>query len=187
MKHAGTKRIETERLILRRFEIDDAEGMYKNWASDAQVTKYLTWPTHVGVEDSKNIIELWQKDADTLSSYQWCIELKESGEPVGSIGVVHINEEVGVVEVGYCIGRQFWGQCITTEALDALINFFFEEVQANRIEARHDRNNPASGRVMQKCGLVREGMKRQGDRNNNGICDVVFYGLLREEWKGNRN
>jgi ribosomal-protein-alanine N-acetyltransferase len=94
-----------------------------------------------------------------------------------------MDEEAGVVEIGYCIGRQFWGQCITTEAFDALINFFFEEVQVNRIEARHDRNNPASGRVMQKCGLVREGMKRQGDRNNTGICDVVFYGLLREEWE----
>jgi ribosomal-protein-alanine N-acetyltransferase len=183
MKHAGTKRIETERLILRRFEIDDAESMYKNWASDTQVTKFLTWPTHAGVEDSKNIIELWRKDADTLSSYQWCIELKELGEPIGSIAVVHMDEEAGVVEIGYCIGRQFWGQCITTEAFDALINFFFEEVQVNRIEARHDRNNPASGRVMQKCGLVREGMKRQGDRNNTGICDVVFYGLLREEWE----
>jgi len=183
MKHSGTKRIETERLILRKFKMDDAEYMFKNWASDSEVTRFLTWPAHTSVEVSKSVIEMWQKDAETLNSYQWCIELKDSGEPIGSISVVHINEDIDAVEIGYCIGREFWGQCITTEALDALINFFFEEIQVNRIEARHDLNNPASGRVMEKCGLVKEGVKRQGDRNNMGICDVVFYGLVKEDWE----
>jgi ribosomal-protein-alanine N-acetyltransferase len=184
MIHLGAKRIETERLILRKFTIDDAEDMFKNWANDGDVTKYLTWPVHSDVEVSKNIISMWEKENDSLNHYQWCIELKELGEAIGSISVVTIEEDISAVEVGYCIGKKFWGLGITSEAFSALIPFFFEEMQVNRVQARHDLNNPASGRVMAKCGLVKEGMRRQGDKNNTGICDVVLYGLVKDDWNG---
>jgi len=180
MKHLGTKRIETERLILRKFTIEDAEDMFKNWASDNEVTKYLTWPAHLSLEVSKEVISMWKKDSESLDYYQWCIELKESGEAIGSISGVHIMEDINAVEVGYCIGKKFWRQGITSEAFSALISFFFEEMKVNRIEARHDLNNPSSGKVMEKCGLIKEGVKRQGDINNTGICDSVIYGLVRK-------
>ena len=183
MKHLGTKRIETVSLILRKFSIDDAEDMFKNWASDEEVTRYLTWPTHSSVEVSKYIISMWEKDNNSLNHYQWCIELKELGQAIGSIGVVNLREDINTVEIGYCVGKKFWGQGFTSEAFSVLIPFFFEEVQVNRIESRHDLNNPASGRVMEKCGLIKEGMKRQGDKNNSGICDVVFYGMGRDDWQ----
>jgi len=183
MKHLGTKRIETVSLILRKFSIDDAEDMFKNWASDEEVTRYLTWPTHSSVEVSKYIISMWEKDNNSLNHYQWCIELKELGQAIGSIGVVNLREDINTVEIGYCVGKKFWGQGFTSEAFSVLIPFFFEEVQVNRIESRHDLNNPASGRVMEKCGLIKEGMKRQGDKNNSGICDVVFYGMVRDDWQ----
>jgi len=180
MKHLGTKRIETERLILRKFIIEDAEDMFKNWASDNEVTKYLTWPAHSSLEVSKEVISIWEKESESLDYYQWCIELKESGEAIGSISGVHIMEDINAVEVGYCIGKKFWKQGITSEAFGALISFFFEEMEVNRIEARHDLNNPSSGKVMEKCGLIKEGVKRQGDINNTGICDSVIYGLARK-------
>ncbi len=183
MKHIGTKTLDTERLILRKFCLSDADTMFKNWARDDEVTKYLTWPTHMSVEDSKMVIGMWIKDYESPKNYQWCIELKESGEAIGSISVVNLEEEIDAVEVGYCIGRKFWGQGITSEALMAVIKFFFEEVQVNRIEARHDINNPSSGRVMEKCGLIKEGEKRQGHKNNTGLCDTAFYGLIRDDWK----
>lgn len=182
MKHLGTKRIETKRLILRKFTLEDAEDMFKNWASDNEVTKYLTWPTHSSIEVSKEVISMWEKDNESLDSYQWCIELKESGEAIGSIGVVHIMEDINAVEVGYCIGKKFWRQGITSEAFGALIAFFFREMKVNRIEARHDLNNPSSGKVMEKCGLIKEGVKYQGDINNTGICDSVIYGLVRKSY-----
>ena len=143
--------------------------------------QYITWPTHQSVEASKGIISMWEKDSNSLNNYQWCIELKELGQAVGSIGVVNLNEDIDSVEIGYCIGKKFWGQGITTEAVGALLPFFFEEIQVNRVESRHDLNNPASGKVMEKCGLIKEGVKRQGDKNNTGICDVVFYGLVRNK------
>lgn len=79
--------------------------------------------------------------------------------------------------------KKYWNKGLVSEAFDAIITFFFNEVGANRIESRHDTNNPASGKVMQKCGLKLEGIKRQADRNNSGICDMEIYGILKEDWK----
>ena len=87
MKDLGTKRLETERLILRRFTLEDAEKMYENWAGDPEVTKFLTWPTHESAEISRQILKEWVAAYDNPEVYQWCIEEKESGEPVGSIAV----------------------------------------------------------------------------------------------------
>ncbi len=183
MNHLGTKTIETGKLILRKFKIEDAKDMFKNWGSDNEVTKYLTWPAHKSVEDSEKIISMWLKEYDSLKNYQWGIELKESGEAIGSISVVNIKEDIDTVEVGYCIGKKFWKQGITSEAFSALIPFFFEEVQVNRIESHHDINNPNSGRVMAKCGLIKEGVHRQASKNNTGICDIAIYGLVRDDWQ----
>ncbi|MBE5966080.1 MAG: GNAT family N-acetyltransferase [Lachnospiraceae bacterium] len=186
MQHSGTKTIETERLILRQFRLEDAEDMYKNWASDDAVTRYLTWPTHGSVETSREVLRIWTEGYASPDYYQWCIEYKESGEAIGSISIVNINEKIDSVEVGYCISRKYWHQGITTEAFHALISYLFYEVRVNRIEARHDRKNPWSGKVMEKCGLKKEGVKRMGDRNNTGICDTIYYGIIKDEWQGNR-
>lgn len=182
MTHLGTQRIETERLILRQFVIEDAEAMYENWAKDDAVTQYLTWPTHKDSGISRMVIESWLKEYEKQEYYQWAIELKELQEVIGSISVVHINEDLGSVEIGYCIGKQFWNQGITSEALKALIRFFFEEVKVSRIEARHDPLNPNSGKVMMKCGLSLEGTMRKASRNNTGICDVSIYGMISEDY-----
>ena len=79
MIHCGTQSIETERLVLRRFSIDDAEAMYRNWASDPEVTKYLTWPTHTGVEVSRAVLKDWISAYSQNDYYQWAIVLKEHG------------------------------------------------------------------------------------------------------------
>lgn len=97
VKDLGTKRLETERLILRRFTLEDAEKMYENWAGDPEVTKFLTWPTHESAEISRQILKEWVAAYDNPEVYQWCIEEKESGEPVGSIAVVSRKENGAVL------------------------------------------------------------------------------------------
>lgn len=184
MNHQGTRRIETERLVLRQFSIDDAEAMYLGWAGDPEVTRFMSWPTHESPEDSRAIIEKWQNDAILLSDYNWCITLKETGEPIGSIGAVRVDEEAEYVHVGYCIGRKYWNQGLTSEALSAVIRFFFERVGVNRIESLHAVENPASGRVMQKCGMTKEGVLREYNVSNYGRCDAAVYSILRREWQG---
>lgn len=182
MKHIGTKTLETDRLVLRRIVKDDAELMFCNWANDHEVTRYLTWQAHASVNDTKEIIDLWLSEYDKPDYYLWCIVVKETGEPIGSIAAVGINEAVKSAEIGYCIGKRWWRQGYTTEALEAVIRFFFEEVGLNRIEAGHDPNNPNSGKVMQKAGLQYEGTLRQARKNNQGICDYSICAILAEDY-----
>ena len=187
LTHKGTQTIETTRLILRRAVREDAEPMYRNWASDPEVTKYLTWPTYEKLETAYQILDLWISEYEKSNYYQWMIHLKELGEPIGSISVVRQNERVEEAEIGYCIGSQWWHRGIMTEALTAVIEFLFTEVEMNRVAARHDPNNPHSGGVMRKCGMKYEGTHRACDRNNQGICDAVQYAILRNEWKKPRH
>lgn len=182
MNHVGTQQLETDRLILRRYTKDDASAMYKNWASDDEVTKYLTWPTHESQEVTQQIIDEWVKSYSNENYYHWAIVLKENGdEPVGDIAVVHIKEKTSVAHIGYCTGRKWWNQGITSEALAAVIDFLFNAVDVNRIEARHDAKNPNSGKVMKKCGMKYEGTLRSSDWNNQGICDACYYALLKSD------
>lgn len=158
--------------------------MYKNWASDPEVTKFLTWPTHPSVEVSRKINASWVASYEKPDYYLWAIVPKELGEPIGSISVVRMNEKAESMEVGYAISRKYWGQGIMTEAFTAVIRYLFEEVGILRVSSRHDPNNPASGKVMQKCGLKYEGTLRQSDWNNQGICDTAHYSILRHEFTG---
>lgn len=182
MNHVGTQTIETERLILRRFSKDDAQAMFDNWASDAEVTKFMTWPPYEKVEDAKGYLEYVENSYADGELY-WAIELKEIGEPVGAISVVSMKEAVKSVEIGYGIGRKWWHKGITSEAFAAVIKFLFDNTDVNRIEAGHDTKNPNSGRVMLKCGLKYEGTLRQAGLNNQGICDTAIYSILREEYE----
>jgi ribosomal-protein-alanine N-acetyltransferase len=86
-----------------------------------------------------------------------------------------------MIHIGYCLGRDWWRQGIMSEALRAVMDFFFDEVGANRVESRNDPRNPHSGMFMQNCGMQYEGAMRQSARNNQGICDACWYALLRSE------
>ena len=182
MKHCGTQRLETERLILRRYENKDWEAMYKNWASDDEVTKFLMWPTHSSPEISKGVIEDWVKLYSDERFYHWAIVLKDNrDEPIGDIAVVDMDNHISKAHIGYCIGKEWWHQGITSEALKAVMDFLFDVVEVNRVESRHDPNNPNSGKVMKKCGMKYEGTLYSSDWNNQGVCDACYYALLKSE------
>lgn len=179
MKHLGTRRIETKRLILRRFTLDDALPMYRNWASDPDVTKYLTWQTHENAEQTKSVLESWISSYENEDKYIWCIAKKDNDEPIGSINAFHYQEKINAMEVGYCISRSYWHQGITSEALGAVMKYLLDEVGIDRIEARHDAINPNSGGVMRKCGMRHEGTRIRAGWTNAGIYDTELYGYVR--------
>jgi ribosomal-protein-alanine N-acetyltransferase len=182
VEHLGTKELETERLVLRRFTIHDAEKMFHNWANDDEVTEYLTWPSHCSIDTSKNILEQWIQKYDKNDFYQWAIVPKDVNEPIGTISVVENNDRIKMVALGYCIGKKWWNNGITSEALDKLIKFFFEEVGLNRIEAKHVIGNDNSGKVMLKCGMKYEGLMKQEHLCNKGLLDTLNYAILAEEY-----
>lgn len=182
MENRGTKRLETARLILRRFVMEDAEGMYRNWASDPEVTKFLTWPTHADVNVTRALLQDWIKRYEDNATYNWVMELKDTHEVIGNISVVKLREDISAADMGYCMGSAWWGKELMPEALRAVINYLFSEVGMNRIAACHDVNNPKSGRVMDKAGMKVEGIWRAAGKNNLGVCDEVWHSILREEW-----
>lgn len=183
MEHLGTKTLTTDRLVLRRFETADATAMYQNWASDCNVTKYLTWPSHDSVDTSEGILSEWVSSYQKMDFYNWAIMLKdESAEPIGNISVVKTEDSVKMAQIGYCIGQKWWGRGIVSEAFRIVIHYLFTEVGVNRIEARHDPRNPGSGKVMLKCGLQFEGTLREADYNNQGICDCMMYAVLAKDY-----
>lgn len=182
MNHIGTRELATERLTLRRFELEDAGHMFDNWESDPRVCRYLTWQPYESVEQVESVLkEQWLPDYAKPDNYLWAIELNEIEQPIGSIAVVKVDDDIEAVEIGYCIGRKFWNQGLMTEALGEIIRYFMEEVGAWRVCAEHDVDNPASGKVMKKCGMDYEGTLRRAGRNNTGICDLAVYAKVREE------
>ena len=183
LNHKGTIEIETQRLILRRFTSEDSDSMFNNWASDEDISKYMRWEKHKNIEETKTIINQWLLDYNRASFYIWAITLKESDEPIGSIGLFVINENDVCGDVGYSIGKKYWGQGITTEALRAVLGFAFENIGFNRIETYHSINNPASGKVMQKSGMTLEGFARQKYKSICGFEDCNMYSILKEDFK----
>ena len=181
MNKIGTKTIETDRLRLRRFRIEDAKDMYENWASDPEVTKYLTWPVHGNVEITKKLLTDWVSRYEDGGYFNWAMELKENGSVIGNISVVKLNENTEAADMGYCMGKAYWGRGLMPEALKAVMDYLFDEAGLNRIAACHDVNNPRSGRVMDKTGMTQEGIHRAAGKNNQGICDEVWHAILRRD------
>lgn len=181
LTHKGTQTIKTERLILRRYEISDAEMMYENWACDARVTKFLTWEPHKSADASRALLEMWCEDYFKLDNYNWVIIFK--GQAIGSITVVRHNNRDEFAEIGYCLGYDYWGKGIMTEAVQAVIDFLFREVGFNRISIEHAAKNPGSGKVAQKCGMKLEGTKREYFKAQSGeFLDINEYSILRSEY-----
>lgn len=182
MQHKGTITIETDRLILRKFSKDDANAAFANWTSDEKVTEFLRWPTHSNVRITEGILNDWIAGYQKLDFYQWAIVLKEINEPIGTISVVDMDERTEKVHIGYCIGSKWWHLGFTSEAFLAIIPFLFEQVEVKRIESQHDPENPNSGGVMKKCGLIYEGTLRKADWSNKGIVDACMYGMLASDY-----
>ncbi len=178
LKHKGTQMLETERLLLRRAVAADAQPMFDNWASDAEVVKYLTWPVHGNLWVTRKVLGFWISDYERRDFYQWMIVLKELGEPIGTISVVSFDEEKQTAELGYCLGQRWWHRGLMSEALQEVIRFLFEEVGVGCIEAKHDRSNPRSGAVMRRCGMEYQGIIERAGQNNQGLCDLVIYRLF---------
>lgn len=181
LKHKGTVEIQTDRLILRKFTMDDAEAMFNNWTNDEEVARYMRWDAHKSIEETKKVLQGRIEKYKNPSTYHWAIVLKDTGILVGNIVLICANEHDMCGEAAYCLGREYWGRGIVTEALKAVLNFGLLEVGFNRIEAFHSVNNIGSGKVMRNAGMKYEGRMRQKYRSHMGFEDSDMYAILRED------
>ena len=190
MKHRGTVKIETDRLILRRFDKKDLEQIYYNCWCEFDVWKWTNYPKMTCIADAITNAGLfttnWLNAYENLDRYSWAIQLKSTGEVIGRLFGMHPDDRIRQVELAYELGSKWWNQGIMTEAVSAIISFFIEEVGLNRVFAYHADKNPASGEVMKKCGMVYEGTQRQACVCNNGLFDKVMYAILAEDYFGRK-
>ena len=144
--------METERLILRPWRESDAEALFK-YASDPDVGPRAGWPPHKSVEESLEVIRTFFNNDHT-----WALELKETGEPIGCIGYYTYGEsniKIGEndAELGYWIAKPYWNKGLCTEALRVMIDYCLNVKGFKVLWSDFFVDNPASGRVMEKCGF----------------------------------
>ncbi len=176
--------VETERLVLRPVTLDDAEAMFQ-YASDRENTRY-TFPTNQSLEETKNNIAQFYL-ANPLG--RWGIELKSSGQFIGTIDLHKIDTVLKKAAIGYIINKKYWKQGLTTEATRAVIELAFEKIGMNKLTALHDKDNPASEKVMQKSGMRfshEEPYARMDKKEPGRIVTRVHYVLTKEDYFANK-
>lgn len=195
MRHAGTEIIETERLVLRRLMPEDAPDMFKNWASDPAVTRWLRWEPHKDVFETYALLTAWAELYKNPDYYQWAITEKSQNEAIGSISLMNelslepycaewsgVDRTDGIWEPGYCLGRAWWSKGYMTEALRAVVDYWFNRLGGSWLACCHAKGNPASGAVMKKAGFVYD-HEAQYHKFDGTPVDCLVYRLTRADYE----
>ena len=182
LTHKGTVTLKNERLTLRRLAVEDAQEMYDNWATEEKVARYVAWSVHKSVEETKELLANWVPGYEKPDYYHWVIEF--DGDLIGTIGLHTVSDKSWRAEMGYCIGSRWWGRGLVAEAAREVVRFAFDEVGLNKIGAYYDMENPGSGKVMHKVGMVREGYLVKHSRRKDGSWgDSVYCSVLNQNIK----
>ena len=143
-------------------------------------SKYERWTPHPSPEYTRGYIFHVYDGYKSDSTYQWGVEL--NGGLIGSVSIVGVDDYDQKAVMGYCLARDYWSKGYATEAVKAVLNYMFNEVGINRIEASHSVNNPASGRVLEKAGLLLEGCAKDYYYCNSGFQDSNLYGITKNQY-----
>ena len=184
MQHKGTKPLETERLLLRPWKESDAGAAFAHWMNDPNVTKYLTWTPHEEIAVTRALLKTWEEECRAINCYHWAIVLKDGNVLIGDLNILQVDDWNERGEIGYCLGKAWWGNGYMTEALREVLRYLFEEVGFYRLNGCHAAENVGSSRVMEKCGLIYEGIRRKFMRlpSTGERVDIVVRGILREDY-----
>lgn len=163
--------LETERLILRPLTVEDAEDVF-DWASDERVTEYMAYPTHKSISDTQQWLAYARQDE---KEYNWGFVLKKENKLIGSGSIGPDNYMEGYWGFGYNVHYEFWNKGYTTEAMRAIIAYAHDELGVERFCACHAVENPASGRVMEKCGLQFHHNGKYSKADKSKIFDAKYY------------
>jgi len=178
---ADFPRLTTPRLLLRAFAEVDVPGLIA-LAGNYEVAKNTLNIPHPYTEaDARQWLHLTRQGFEQQRAYAFALELRATGEFIGGMGLTLVPR-CHRAEAGYWLGQPYWGRGLATEALSALLRFGFEELKLNKIHATHHADNPASGRVMLKNGMVKEGELAQHARRDGRYHDLWQYRLTSQEY-----
>jgi len=173
--------IRTKRLTLRAARMSDAEDLYE-YSRDPAVARLVLWDAHTSIHQTRTYIRYLLRQYKSGQPSSFVITMSDTGKAIGTIGFMWIQQDHRSAEVGYSLSRDYWNRGIMTEALRAIIDMGFTKLNLNRIEAMHEVDNPASGKVMQKAGMHYEGRLRQRVYNKGRFADVDLYAILRQDF-----
>lgn len=173
--------LSTPRLTIRRMTMKDAADIFA-YSRDPRVARHVLWDAHRNIGETRAYIRYMLRKYRMGEPASWAIEYNETGRVIGTIGFMWYQRENSAAEVGYSLSRAYWNQGLMTEALKAVLDFAFSVMHFNRVEAQHESDNPASGKVMQKAGMKCEGTLRQRLFNKGRYVDVVLYSMIRDDF-----
>ncbi len=172
--------LDTERLILRPIQLKDAGDLF-SFARNEAVSRYVLWSPHQSIGESRRFIRICRRQYRNGLPGIFAIEHKKDHRMIGTIGYVGFSPEHRCAEIGYSLDPAYWNNGIMTEALKRLIRYSFDELHLHRLEACHDVNNPASGCVMEKCGMHLEGILRDKYNNKGVYCTVRLFSIVNDK------
>lgn len=173
--------LETERFILRKMSVDDTDDMFE-YSKRSDVTKYLTWSPHQSKAYTLDYLTYLQSRYKSGDFFDWAIVCRDTEKMIGSCGFTRFDFQHNAGEIGYVINPEYAGQGIATEVSARVIRFGFENLSLNRIECKFMSDNLASRRVMEKNGMVFEGIRRRAMLIKGEYRDIGICSILREEF-----
>lgn len=186
LTHVGTQTIETERLILRRFEYSDCDAVFKNWASDEKVQTMYCEPVYSTNEEVKGLLDKYISGYSREDYYRWAVIDKENGECIGQIAYFLVDSKNHFAEIEYCIGQQFQRKGYATEAAKAVIAFGFDRMNLHKVQICCKTINVPSRRVIEKCGFTYEGTLRDYFFIDGEYVGRNYFSILKNEYESSR-
>ena len=182
MEYVVFKELETDRLLLRKQQVEDISSYHEELASSKQVAAYMLWNASddisVTAENLVKCLDSYQEKG----YYRWIIEKKDSHQLIGVIQLVRLDEKENSCEFAYMLGEKHWNQGFMTEALQRVFAFVFLELKLSVIRADHFCENPASGKVMLKAGMKCIGQAIDVHQNDKGLNEVTLYQITKENF-----
>lgn len=182
LTHIGTMKIETERLILKRFEYADDEAMLKYWISDPAIQSLYSEPIYTNKQEVKELLDKYITSYEKADYYRWAIILKETNECIGQIAYFLVDSKNHFAEIEYCIGSLFQRKGLATEATKAVIKYGFEKINLHKVQICHKSINIASRKVIEKCGFIYEGTLRDFFYVDGQYIARLYYSILKDEF-----
>ena len=182
LTHIGTRMIETERLILRRFEYTDDESMLKYWVADPAIQSMYSEPIYSTKQEVKELLDKYIGGYAKDDYYRWAVILKTTNECIGQIAYFLVDSKNHFAEIEYCVGSSFQRKGLATEATKSVIQYGFENMNLHKVQICHKSINLPSRKVIEKCGFVYEGTLRDFFYLDGKYVDRLYYSILKEEF-----
>lgn len=182
LTHVSTCTIETERLILRKFQYSDDDDMQKYWISDPEIQLMYSEPVYTTKQEIKVLLDKYINSYQKKDYYRWAIILKETNECIGQIAYFLVDSKNHFAEIEYCIGSNFQKSGLATEATKAVIQYGFDRINLHKVQICHKSINIPSRRVIEKCGFTYEGTLRDFFYQDEKYIDRLYYSILKDEF-----